>query len=180
VVQSVRGSAIKRQRAFASIARFNRSRQIAAAGPYDQFAEPSANGRYLRIPAGWSRRTPDIQRSRRWTSQSGGKRPFAVRVMKGVISSVRKKERPPNDPAAMSAVHPPFVLQYPTKPRPTNQAASWPRSKASGTFSQREVSSLLASADGARSMEPSGRGPIASSWPLSWQRDEASPANGRP
>jgi hypothetical protein len=46
VVQSVRGSAIKRQRAFASIARFNRSRQMAAAGPCDPFAKPSANCAY--------------------------------------------------------------------------------------------------------------------------------------
>jgi hypothetical protein len=42
------GSVWPRQRAFTSIAKFNRSRQMAAAGPCDPLTAQSLHGRYLR------------------------------------------------------------------------------------------------------------------------------------
>jgi hypothetical protein len=44
------------------VATFDRSGRLSVTGRLDLFAEPSANGRYLRIPAGWSRREVDIVR----------------------------------------------------------------------------------------------------------------------
>jgi hypothetical protein len=50
------GSVWPRQRAFTSIARFNRSRQMAAAGPWGPLTAQSLHDRYLRTPDGSNRR----------------------------------------------------------------------------------------------------------------------------